>query len=292
MVATATDVSLAGLQPGGMVRPSNAPVLRVAALMAGGSLLAASVVLLSIAGTFPHPGHQAMAALATFLLALMVLGSALGITGRNRASALFQFGAYTLLVMALPMVRYVPFVFKFVYLNDLESLFPPLWPYAVTIPLLFALLGELLFSSRQRTAPVLLVAASLVPAVMLLFFSSEVVQAMGATMAGVVFPWKVLLALGICIAASALIVLGTTGTTRGLTWLGLMVLLSTGLSLEVVSTFLYGSAAFKPFDLGLPRLSAWIALAAGTVPGALTLLLSVAVVAAHASRRRGTPEME
>ncbi|MFH1141745.1 MAG: hypothetical protein V1724_08835 [Chloroflexota bacterium] len=285
-MATATDVSLAGLQPEGVVRPSNAPVLRVAALMAGGSLLAASTVLLSIAGEFPHPGHQAVAALATFLLALMVLGSALGITGRNRAPALFQFGTYTLLVMALPMVRYVPFVFKFVYLNDLESLFPPLWPYSVTIPLLFALLGELLFSRRQRTAPVLLVAASLVPAVMLLFFSSEVIQAMGATLVGIVFPWRVLLALGICIAASACIVLGTTGTTRGLAWLGLMVLVSTGLSLEVVSTFLYGSASPKLFELGLPRLSPWIALAAGTVPGALTLLLSVAVVAAHASRRR------
>ncbi len=286
MIATATDVSLAGVQSEGVVRPSNAPVLRLAALMAGGSLMAASAVVLSIAGEFPHPGHQAVAALATFLLALMVMGSALGITGRNRTSALFQFGAYTLLVIALPMVRYVPFVYKFVYLNDLESLFPPLWPYSLSIPLLFALLGELLFSRRQRTAPVLLVAASLVPAVVLLFFSSEVIQAMGATLAGIAFPWRVLLALGICIAASVCIVLGTTWTTRGLMWLGLMVLLCTGLSLEVVSTFLYGSLSPKMFDLGLPRLSPWIAFGAGTVPGALTLLLSVAVVAAHASRRR------
>ncbi len=286
MIATATDVSLAGLQPDGVVRSSNAPVLRVAALMAGGSLLAASAAVLSIAREFPHPGHQAVVALATFTLALMVLGSTLGITGRNRAPALLQFGAYTVLVMALPMVRYVPFVYRFVYLNDLESFFPPLWPYCATIPLLFVLLGELLFSRRQRTVPVLLVAASLVPAAMLLFFSSEAIQAMAATPAGVALPWRVFLALGICIATSAFVVLATAGTTRGLLWPGLMVLVSIGLSLEVVSTFSYGSISPKMFDLGLPGLSPWVAVAAGTVPGALTLLLSVAIVTAHASRRR------
>lgn len=292
MITTATDVPLAGHQPAVDAYVSNAPVLRVAALMAGGSLLAASAAIVSIAGQFPHPGQQAVAALTTFMLALMVMGSALGIPGRNRTQALFQYGLYTLLVIALPMVRYVPFVYTFVYLQDLESLFPPLWPYCGTIPLLFALLGELGFSHRQRTAPVLMVASSLVPAVMLIFFSSEVVQAMGATLENVVFPWRMLLVQGICIAASAFIVLGTVGTTRGLTWLGLTVLVSTGLALEVVSTFLFGNVSPKLFDLGLPNLSPWIAIAAGTVPGALALLLSVAVVAAHASGRREALENE
>ncbi len=291
MIATATDVPVAGHQAAEAVRPSNAPILRVAALMAGGSLLAASAAILSIAGTFPHPGHQAAAALATFLLALIVLGSALGITGRNRTSALFQFGAFTLVVITFPMVRYVPFVFKFVYLNDLESLFPPLWPYSVTIPLLVAILGELLLSPRQRTAPVLLVAASLVPAGMFLFFSSAVIQAMGATVLGIVFPWRVLLAQGICIAASAFIVLGALWTTRGVTWLGLMMLVGTGLSLEIVSTFLFGSASPKLFDLGVPYLSPWAAFAAGTVPGALTLLLSIVVVAGQASHQHPTSDI-
>lgn len=290
MITTATDVPLAGHQPEVEAHVSNAPVLRVVALMAGGSLLAASAAILSIAGQFPHPGHQAVAALATFLLALMVMGSALGISGRNRTQALLQFGLYTLLVITLPMVRYVPVVYTFVYLQDMESLFPPLWPYCATIPLLFALLGELAFSHRHRTAPVLMVAASLVPAVILLFFSSDVIQAMGATLENAVFPWKVLLAQGISIAASAFIVLGTAGTTRGLTWMGLVVLMSTGLALEVVSTFLFGYASPKLFDLGLPNLSPWIAIAAGTVPGALTLLLGVAVVAAHAPGRRGVSE--
>lgn len=285
VIANTRDAPLGDQQAGEATRVSNAPILWLTAFAAGGALIAASAVILSIAWLFPHPGQQALAALATFLLGVTVMVSAPGIVRRSHTSALSHFGAYTLLVVTLPTVRYVPFVFSFVYLKDLESLFPPLWPYCFAIPLLFALLGELALSRRQRTASVHLVAGALVPAVMLLFFSSQVIQVAGATLEGIISPWRVLLAAVTSIATSGAIILGTTMTTRGLTWLGLPVLVVIGLSLEIVSTFLYGSAALKPLDFSLPILPLWIPLAGLTMPGALTLLLSTAAVAAHTSRR-------
>ena len=288
MITTIDDLPREGQWPKAAAQVSDVAVLRVTALMAGGSLLAASAALLSTARDIPHPWHQAPAALVTLVLGLTVLGSAFGISGRSYRAALIPFGVITSLVISLPLVRYIPLVYTAAYEQDMESLFPSLWPYSASIPLLIALLAELALSRRQRSAPTFLLAASLIPASMLLFLSAAVIQAMAATVVAVVLPWRTLLASSVLIGASALIVLGTAVATRSMVWIGVVVLLGTGLFLEVSSTFFYGAASPKLFDPGVPPISPWLAFTAGTVPGALTLLMSIMVVVTTTSRRRPT----
>lgn len=257
---------------------SNSAALRMGAILAGGSLVISSATLLSIAGDFPHPEQQAGAALLTLVLGLIVAGSAFGISEKRRGVALLQFGAYTLVVITLLLIRYVPPLYIFTYLHDIESFSPPLWPYSLSIPLLMAVLGELLFSGRPRTRSVSVPIASLLPAAMVLLFGSEIVGAMAATFEGFALPWRTLLALAVCIGISASIVLGAVAATRGAWLTGALVLVAVGLGLEAGSTFFYGSASPRLFDLGVPDISPWLAIAAGTVPGALTLLLSVVTI--------------
>ena len=284
-MASLADISLTGQRTIAPADPSTAGVLRVTALMAAGSLLAASATLLSIARDFPNPWQQALAALVTLALALAVGVSAVRLSGTNHRAYLIRFGVYTLVVVSLPLLRYVTPIFTFAYERDVESVFPPIWPYSASIPLLMALLGEMAFSHRQRRASVLLVLVSLVPASLLLFFSSEMVRVFGATMLGIVFPSRVLFAYIIFIAASSGIVIGTVAATRGMAWVGVLVLIGVGLFLEISSTFFYGIASPKLFDPGFPQMSLWVPIAAGTVPGGLTLLMSVLVVMAIASMR-------
>ena len=284
-MASVAEISLTGQRAIAPADPSTTGVLRVTALMAAGSLLAASATLLSIARDFPHPWHQALAALITLALALAVGVSAVGLSGTNHRAAFIRFGVYTLVVVSLPLLRYVTPIFTLAYERDVESVFPPIWPYSASIPLLMALLGEMAFSHRQRSASVLLVLVSLVPASLLLFFSSEMVRVFGATLLGIVFPSRVFLAYIIFIAASSIIVVGTVAATRGMAWVGVLALIGVGLFLEISSTFFYGIASPKLFDPGFPLMSPWVPIAAGTVPGGLTLLMSVLVVIAIASRR-------
>ncbi|MBI4201427.1 MAG: hypothetical protein HY531_03940 [Chloroflexi bacterium] len=269
---------------------SNVALLRLGALMAGGSLLAASATLLSLAGQFPHPGQQSLAALVTFLIGLVVLGGIASLDGKNPYLALPLFGVCTLLVIALPLARYIPLVYIKTYELDLESLFPPLWVYSLSIPILTAIIADLALSERARSAPITFLAASLLPATMLLLAGSLVIMKMAASEAFVSLPHWILLALAMCIGGSCIIVLGAVAASRGLVKLGFPMLLGTGFLLEVGSVFFYGGVA----PSWLPDLfrfvtrvvdSPSLAVAAGTLPGMLTILLGLAVLNATSSRR-------
>ncbi len=247
------------------------------ALAAGGALLAASAAVFSVAAGFPNPGQQAAAAAATLLIGLVVIGVAVSYSLRNRSLALSVFGVCTLLVIAMPLARYVPSVYTTAYQQNFESLFPPLWPYSLSIPLLVMLVGDLALHHRKRTGPTLLLVISIIPASMLLFFGSEVVNSMtydSLDFSIIPLPRKVFMALSICVGAAALSVLGAVAAIRGLMWVGVVILLATGLFLEIGSIFFYG---------GIPRYwteqlianpyPAWLPLLAGTLPGALILLM-------------------
>ena len=247
------------------------------ALAAGGTLLAASAAVFSIAAGFPNPGQQATAGAATLLIGLVVLGVALSYLVRNRSLALSIFGVCTLLVMAMPLARYVPSVYASAYQQNFESLFPPLWPYSLSIPLLAMLVGDLALYNRKRTGPALLLVMSIVPTSLLLFFGSEVVNSMtydSLDYSIIPLPRKVFMALSICIGGATLGVLGTVAAIRGFMWMGIAVLLATGLFLEIGSIFFYGGIPrYWTGELIVDPYSAWVPFLAGTLPGALILLM-------------------
>ena len=53
-------------------------LVRAAALIAGGSLIASAIAIFTISGQYPNPEHQVIGATATLLLGLLVGAAALG----------------------------------------------------------------------------------------------------------------------------------------------------------------------------------------------------------------------
>ena len=117
--------------------------VRIVGFVAGGSLFASAATLFSVSGQYPNPGHQSIAALSTLLLGLAVL-IASTIPWTNKP--LLQMGTFLtlfFLVVLLPIVRFVPFVYNTTYEQNLESLFPSFWVFSFSIPLLATIVGDL-----------------------------------------------------------------------------------------------------------------------------------------------------
>ena len=83
-----------------------------------------------------------------------------------------------------------------------------------------------------------------------------------------------------------MIILGTVAAIRGLMWVGVVVLLATGLFLELGSIFFYGGIPrYWTEQLIVDPYSAWLPFLAGTLPGALILLMIPLLLMFAPSRR-------
>ena len=253
-------------------------LVRATALIAGGSLLASAIAIFTVSGQYPNPEHQVIGAAATLLLGLVVGAAGLGLGATNRYIDLSVFGLLFLLVLALPLLRFIPSIYTIVYERDLESLFPPFWVFSLSIPLMVSVIAELALSGRKRTYSAALMVAAVVPAGLLLFYSSVIVDVM-SSFAFVTLPSRTLFAYGACVGLSSLLIVGAAMTTRGMAVLGILILVATGLSLQIGSIYFYdGISRYWTFSkIWLPY-SFWVPFLAGTVPGALAILIALARV--------------
>ena len=253
-------------------------LVRAAALIAGGSLLASAIAIFAVSGQYPNPEHQVLGATATLILGIVVGTAALGLGATNRYIDLSVFGLLFLLVLALPLLRFIPFIYTAVYERDLESLFPPFWVFSLSIPLMVMVIAELALSGRKRTFSAALMVVAVVPASLLLFYSSVIVDIM-SSFAFVTLPSRTLYAYSACVGLSSLIIVGAAMATRSMTVLGILILVATGLFLEVTSVYFYdGISRYWTFSkIWLPY-SFWVPFLAGTVPGAMALLIALARV--------------
>ena len=251
-------------------------LVRAAALIAGGSLIAAAVAIFTISGQYPNPEHQVIGATVTLLLGLVIGAAALGLGATNRYLDLSVFGLLLLFVLALPLLRFVPVVYTTVYEQDLESLFPPFWVFSLSIPLMVMVVAELALSGRKRTFSAALLVAAVVPASLLLFYSSVIVDIM-SSFAFVTLPSRTLYAYGACVGLSSLLIVGAAMVTRRLAVLGILILVTTGLFLQISSIYFYdGISRYWTFSkIWLPY-SFWVPFLAGTVPGAMAILIALA----------------
>ena len=251
-------------------------LVRAAALIAGGSLLASAIAIFAVSDQYPNPGHQVMGAAATLLLGLVVGAAALGLGATNRYLDLSVFSLLLLLLLALPLLRFVPFVYTTVYEQNLESLFPAFWVYSLSIPLMVMVTTDLALTGRRRTFSAALLVAAVVPASLLLFYSSVIVDIM-SSFAFVTIPRKTLFAYSACVGLSSLLIVGAAMATRGMAVLGVLILVATGLFLEISSIYFYdGISRYWTFSkIWLPY-SFWVPFLAGTVPGAMALLIALA----------------
>ena len=181
-----------------------------------------------------------------------------------------------MLVLALPLLRFIPAVYTTVYEQDLESLFPPFWVFSLSIPLMVMVVAELALSGRKRTFSAALLVAAVVPASLLLLYSSVIVDIM-SSFAFVTLPSRTLYAYGACVGLSSLLIVGAAMATRRLAVLGILILVATGLFLQISSIYFYdGISRYWTFSkIWLPY-SFWVPFLAGTVPGAMAILIALA----------------
>ena len=253
-------------------------LVRVGALLAGGSLLAAGAVLMATAGTMSHPEQQLWAALLTVVVGVAVCLSVL-LSPERRLSRLLLFSIALVLVVVLPLLRYIPALYTFLYNQDYEAFFPPLWPYSIAMLLLIAMIGELALPGRAQLSPSRApMRLALVAACLCLFFTFTLA---GKLAAGphLSAPEKSLVAYGASIGVSSLIILGTLIARKGVVWAGVGILLVTGLFLEVQSIRFYDGIPLSLTHTDSPvPLSLWVPLLGGTIPGALSLLVALSLL--------------
>lgn len=253
-------------------------LVRVGALLAGGSLLAAAAVLMATAGTMSHPGQQLWAALLTAVVGVAVCLSVL-LSPERRLSRLLLFSIALVLVVVLPLLRYIPALYTFLYNQDYEAFFPPLWPYSIAMPLLIAMIGELALPGRTQLSPSRApMRLALVAACLCLFFTFTLA---GKLAAGphLSAPEKSLVAYGASIGVSSLIILGTLIARKGVVWAGVGILLVTGLFLEMQSIRFFDGIPLSLTHTDSPvPLSLWVPLLGGTIPGALSLLVALSLL--------------
>jgi hypothetical protein len=251
-------------------------LIRLVAATVGVSLVAASGVLLVEAQGQPRPYFQIPAMLLTLGLgALALYASSFAVVGR-RTAALGFWSICTTFLILLPLLQFLPIRYESAALLDLEALAPPLWPYALAIPLLlFLLLETSLPRLGGNSTSNLFLSIGLLSAVMFLFFTTVLV---GSTVNGstlMLLPQRLFLSVLTPVGLSGLIVLATVLTRKGLVAAGIALLLVTGFGIEWMSTWSYDGPHFvDSARVPYPRFPL-LPVLAGTIPGILAVVAGI-----------------
>jgi hypothetical protein len=250
---------------------------RLVAATVGVSLVAASGVLLVEAQGQPRPYFQIPATLLTLGLgALALYASSFAVVGR-RTAALGFWSICTMFLILLPFLQFLPISYDSAALLNLEALAPPLWPYALAIPLLlFLLLETSLPSLRGNSTSNMFLSIGLLSAVMFLFFATVLVGSIVNRSTLMVMPYRLFLSVLAPIGLSGLIVLAIVMTRKGMVIAGVALLIVTGLGIEWMSTWSYDGPHFieESTQVQYPRFPL-LPVLAGTIPGILAVVAGV-----------------
>ena len=249
---------------------------RLVAAAVGLSLVAASGVLLVEAQSQARPLYQMPAILITLGLGALALYASSFAVGGRRTTALGFWSICVASIILLPLLQVLPITYDTSALLDLKALAPPLWPYALAIPLLLFLLLETSLPKvgRSRTSNLFLV-IGLLSAFMFLFFTTVLVGSIVNRSALMLLPLRLFLTVLIAVGLSGLIVLATVLTRKGLVAAGIALLIVTGLGIEWMSTWSYDGPHFiDSAQIPYPRFPL-LPVLAGTIPGILAVVAGI-----------------
>ena len=254
-------------------------MVRVLASLSALCLVAAAAVLGLNAGRYPHPLHQLPAIGLTFLAALLLLLVAARAFVLRRRSAGALTVAALVLAAGVPLLRYAPAVYHFTYERDLESLFPPFWPFSVAVALLLVLLLELALPVARPPRPQgAALAPTVAAAAAFLFLATVLLSTLVEDPAYFAVPRRVLTTHLGALGVTAVIALAAVLPRKGLVWEGAGLSLLTGLGIQVWALSFWGGL---PRDLGtvgrVPDVVWALGVATGTVCGGLLMLAAVAL---------------
>ncbi|MBI2871937.1 MAG: hypothetical protein HYY00_01960 [Chloroflexi bacterium] len=250
-------------------------LIRLAGTLAGASLLAAASVLPFEARALNHPLQHVPAILITGAAGVGVfLGVGAAMENRRRL-AMVIFGLAVFFSLFLSLGRFIPPIYRGVYLVDWEGLFPPAWPYTLALPLLLLLLAELSIPTiRGNGGSTLSLVGGTAAAIMQLFFTVALLSIVASESELFLLPGRLFLAYLAAFGACGSLVLGTVLVRKGVPLWGGAILLAVGFVLVAGSTTLYAGPDFV-FSLP-PRASGYfptLPMLAGTIPGIMVVVV-------------------
>ena len=247
-------------------------LVRLVSSVAAVSLVAAAGVVVIESQGQTRPLFQIPAAALTLGAgALAIYAGSLAVSGRRTAAQLWWVVCIVAVVL-LPTLQVLPIAYDTPALLDLKALAPPLWPYAVAIPLLLFLILETSIPSQSsdKTSNLFLF-LGLSSAVIFLFFATALVGHIANRSILMLVPHRLFLSVLTPVGLGGLIVLGTALVRNGFAKEGIALLLVIGLGVEWMSTWSYdgphfiAEASYTPYSR-FPLLP----VLAGTIPGILT----------------------
>ena len=263
-------------------------LIRLAAAVAGVSLVAATGVLLVEAQSQPRPLLQLPAVLATLGMgALALYASSFAVVGR-RTMALAFWGLCIALLVSLPLLQVLPIEYNTPTLLDVQDLAPPLWQYTMAIPLLlFLFLETAIPGFRRNDTSNLFLSVGLLSAVAFLFFTTALIGDVVNDSILIFVPDRLFYTVAAPIGISGLIVLAVVLARKGLPAVAIAILLATGLGLEWMSTWSYTGPHFLDDVERVPFARyPLLPVLAGTVPGVLAAAAAVMAAWEVYGRRR------
>ena len=245
----------------------------VSSVVAVSLVAAAGVVVIESQGQI-RPLFQIPAAVLTLGAgALAIYAGSLAVSGRRAAAQLWWIVCIVALVL-LPTLQVLPIIYDTTALLDLKALAPPLWPYAVAVPLLlFLILETSIPSQRSDKTSNLFLVLGLLSAVIFLFFATALVGHIANRSILMLVPHRLFLSVLTPVGIGGLIVLGTALVRKGFAKEGIALLLVIGFGVEWMSTWSYDGphfieeASYTPYSR-FPLLP----VLAGTIPGILTAI--------------------
>ncbi len=245
----------------------------VSSVVAVSLVAAAGVVVIESQGQIRPLFQIPAAALTLGAGALAIYAGSLAVSGRRAAAQLWWAVCIVALVL-LPTLQVLPIVYDTTALLDLKALAPPLWPYAVAVPLLlFLILETSIPSQRSDKTSNLFLVLGLLSAVIFLFFATALVGHIANRSILMLVPHRLFLSVLTPVGIGGLIVLGTALVRKGFAREGIALLLVIGLGVEWMSTWSYDGphfieeASYTPYSR-FPLLP----VLAGTIPGILTAI--------------------
>ena len=245
----------------------------VSSVVAVSLVAAAGVVVIESQGQIRPLFQIPAAALTLGAGALAIYAGSLAVSGRRAAAQLWWIVCIVALVL-LPTLQVLPIIYDTTALLDLKALAPPLWPYAVAVPLLlFLILETSIPSQRSDKTSNLFLFLGLFSAVIFLFFATALVGHIANRSILMLVPHRLFLSVLTPVGIGGLIVLGTVLVRKGFAKEGIALLLVIGFGVEWMSTWSYDGphfieeASYTPYSR-FPLLP----VLAGTIPGILTAI--------------------
>ena len=254
-------------------------LVRLLSIMAGISLLAAAGVLIFGAFTVAEPLLQGPAVIATIIISILTVRGGSKFVDGHSTKALCYWGSSFFVLILMPSLQMLPIEYNSIALLNVRALAPPFWQYVIAVPIVgFLFMNTLIPTIGPNRTSNFLSLLGLFAVMNFLFFYTVLIADVANKSNLMFIPEKMSFLFFTPIIVSVMALLSVVLLRKGLHAVGIFLLISIGLGIELVSTWSYDG----PHFLAESRYISYdyyplLPILAGTLTG---ILLSVIAVVA------------